>query len=63
VFREERLPVENDLEDATGTFDEFRLESPVAPDLGCQTGSPGKVASLTAVGDRQPAHVFLRWDA
>jgi hypothetical protein len=57
VLREDRRPVEDDLEDATGALDELRLDAPGVTDLGCQTGSPGKIASLTAVGDRQPAHI------
>lgn len=51
LLREDELAVEDDLELSAGTLDERGIEATRLLDLGRQTGGPGQVVSLHAVGD------------
>jgi hypothetical protein len=59
LLREDESPVEHDLELSARTSNERGVEATGLPDLGRQTGSPRKVASLHAVRDFQLGHAIL----
>jgi len=63
LLGEDELAVENDVELSAGALDERGVEATRLLDLGRQTGGPGKVVSLHAVGDLE-VHVVCsgRWE-
>jgi hypothetical protein len=58
-FREDHPAVGDDVEDTAAPFDEIRLDAEMLPDCGRQTGGPGQVVSLAAIGDGQVHAVLL----
>lgn len=52
LLREDSAPVDGDLEDSATALDEHRRDADCLLDPGRQTGGPGQVVSLHAVGDR-----------
>ena len=51
---EDERAVRYDVEHPRIALDELRVDSELVLDTGCQTGSPGQVASTDAVADRDP---------
>ena len=51
VFAEYQFAVDFHIEDAAGTFDEFRFDVDRILNCCCQTDSLGRVVSHDAVGD------------
>jgi hypothetical protein len=57
-LREDEIAVERDVELTAGTLGQRGINAASLLDLGCQTGSPGEIVSLNAVGDLE-LHGFL----
>jgi hypothetical protein len=59
LLRVDQLTVGADLEDAALAFDERRVDALRVLEFGRQTGGPGQVTSLHAVGDLDGGHGLL----
>ena len=61
VFAEDQFAVDFHIEDAAGTFDEFRFDVDRIPNCCCQTDSLRRIVSHDAVSDFDLHHGAFYW--